>query len=527
MARSGNKHGERAQVVQMSTFSGGLAMDRPAELLDVTELAQADNLHFDVTTGALQTVPGLRPRHQAEGEIQSMFWSTLFGRWLFVIDGKLYLSDMAANDKNYSVVSWTKSVLESTESVYHIPTNNDVFLGELAGASVPSFMEFGRKVCIASGGNLQVWDGAELKSVEAKKPESDEDLLFDLIFVWGKRLLGAKSGDDTLYFSAVGDPEDWSFSAVAGDTPSSSEEDLSLAQWAQIGYLDSARIVAMGMIAQDLIVCKRTADGSPIVYRLTGRFEDNSLAVQEINRTSDVYNSRCLVQANNDLFYFGSDGFQGFSTVQQYGDIKMADVGRRMNILLARQGNPGAKMWHIRPYGQVWIQPSKGREVYIYHYAIGAFTVRKFFEPPSAICVVGDEIYVAVGNRVLQVDSEYRKDSWGYSLNPVAKSKKFRGRNAFIIKGITAKTSGEDNLDAEVRIGRLAVPLRAERKGKQIYGNVDPIFENTEQIYRGSRQMGITRKRTNVRMEECQMELIVRSGRMTLDAVEIDMVEVN
>lgn len=527
MARSSNKHGERAQIIQMNNFLGGLALDRPAELLDVTELSQADNLHFDVTTGALQTVPGLRPRHQADGEIKSMFWSTLFGRWLFVIDGKLYAGTMEANDKDYSVVSWTKSVFESTESVYNLPKNSNVLLGELSGATEPGFAEFGRKVCIASGGVLQVWDGVELKSVEAKKPESEEDLIFDLIFVWGKRLLGAKSGDDVLYFSSVGDPEDWNFSSVAGDTPSSSEEDLSLAQWAQIGYLDSARIVAMGMIAQDLVVCKRTSDGSPIVYRLTGRFEDNSLAVQEINRTSDVYNSRCLVQANNDLFYFGSDGFQGFSTVQQYGDIKMADIGRRMNILLARQGNSAAKMWHIRPFGQVWIQPSRARDIYIYHYALGAFTLRKFFQAPSAICVVEDDVYVAIGNRVLQVDDTYKKDSWGYALNPVGKSKKFRGRSAYVVKGVTAKTSGEDNLDAEVRIGRVILPLRAERKGKLIYGNTDLVFNNQEQIYQGSRKSGITRKKANVRMEEWQMELIVREGKMTLDAVEIDVVEVN
>lgn len=527
MAISSNKHGGRAQIIQMNNFSGGLALDRPAELLDITELSQADNLHFDVTTGALQTVPGLRPRHQAEGEIRSMFWSTLFGCWLFVIDGKLYSSNMESNDKNYSVVSWTKSVFESTESVYNQPQNSNVLLGDLTGGNEPSFAEFGRKVCIASGGALQVWDGTELKSIEAKKPESEEDLIFDLIFVWGKRLLGAKAGDDILYFSSVGDPDDWSFSSKAGDTPSSSEEDLSLAQWAQIGYLDAARIVAMGMIAQDLIVCKRTADGSPIIYRLTGRFEDSSLAVQEINRTSDVYNSRCLVQANNDLFYFGSDGFQGFSTVQQYGDIKMADIGRKMNILLARQGNPAAKMWHIRPYGQVWIQPSRGREIYIYHYAIGAFTVRKFFQAPSAICVVEDDVYIAVGNRILQIDSSYKKDSWGYALNPVAKSKKFRGRNAYVVKGVTAKTSGEDNLDAEVRIGRVTLPLRAEKKGKLIYGNTDLIFENQDLIYQGSRQTGITQKRANVRMIEWQMELIVRDGKMTLDAVEIDVVEVN
>lgn len=527
MAISSNKHGARAQVIQMNNFSGGLALDRPIELLDITELAQADNVHFDVTSGALQTIPGLRPRHRAEGDIQAMFWSTLFGRWLFVIDGKIYSSSMEINDKNYSVVSWTKSVFESTESVFNSPKSNDILVGELSGGSDPSFAEFGRKVCIASGGLLQVWDGSELKNVEAKKPESEDPLIFDQIFIWGKRLLGAKAGDDVLYFSSVGDPEDWNFSAEAGDTPSSSDEDMSLAQWAQIGYLDSARIVAMGMISQDLIVCKRTPDGSPIVYRLTGRFEDRSLAVQEVNRTSDVYNSRCLVQANNDLFYFGSDGFQGFSTVQQYGDIKMGDVGRKVNIVISRQGNTAAKMWHIRPYGQVWIQPSRGKEMYIYHYAIGAFTIRKFFQTPSAICVVEDEVYVAVGNRVLQLDGDYKKDSWGYALNPLAKSKRFRGRNAYVVKAVTAKTSGEDNLDAEVRIGRIILPLRAERKGKQIYGNTDPIYQNEEQIYQGSRRTGITRKSSNVRMVEWQMELVVREGKMTLDAVEIDVVEVN
>lgn len=525
MAISSNKHGARAQVISMNSFLGGLALDRPAELLEIHELAQADNVHFDVTSGALQTVPGLRPRHRAEGEIRSMFWSTLFGRWLFVIEGKLYSSDMKANDRSRSVVSWTQSVAASRESIHQGPIKHNELLGELSGGTDPCFAEFGRMVCIASGGLLQVWDGVELKSVGARKPESEEELLLDLIFVRGSRLVGAKAGDDYLYYSPPGDPLEWRWKHE--DTQSSSEEDLSLAQWHEVGYLDSARIVAMGTLSQDLLVCKRTADGSPIVYRVTGRFEDNSLGVYEINRTSDVYNSRCLIQANNDLFYFGSDGFQGFSTVQQYGDIKMADIGRKVNVVLARQGNPAAKMWHIRPYGQVWVQPSRGREVYMYHYGTGAFTVRKFFAPPAAICVVEDEVYVAVGDRVLKLDDGHKKDSWGISLTPLAKSRKFRGRSAHVVKSLTAKTSGEDSLDAEVRIGRIVLPLRAARKGKQIYGNKDAVFKNAEQIYQGSRQTGITRKKANVRMEEWQMELVVREGKMTLDAVEIDVVEVN
>ena len=523
MAVSSNKHGGRATTIKMTGFSGGLALDRPAELLEITELAQADNVHFDVTSRAIQSVPGLRPRHVAEGRVSAMFWSTLFSHWLFVIEGQLYKSGMNPNDKDYSVFTWTKSVFESTESVYsgELDTGN-TNLGYLTGANEPCFLEFGRFVCIASGGALQIWNGVELKSVEASKPIGG-DLEVDLIFRYGNRMAGAKSGDDIIFYSSPGDPVNWEWSKA----PSSSDEDLSKAQWHEVGWLDSARIVAIGILSNDLVICKRTPDGSPIIYRVTGRIEDGSLAVLELNRSSDVYNSNCLIQANNDLFYFGSSGFQSFATVQQYGDIKMADIGQKVNVMISRQGNPSAKMWHIRPYNQIWIQPARGREIYIYHYAIGAFTVRLFRKPPSAIHVVDDEVYVALEDQVFQLDKRYSKDSWGYPLVSVVKSNKFRGRNAFVIKKLTAKTSGEDGLLAEIRVGKAIMPLRAERRGREIYGNNDPIYGNTDEIYSGSRQTGITRKQINHRLEEWQLELIIREGRMTLDAVEIDVVEVN
>ena len=524
MATSSNKHGGRAAVIRMNSFVGGLALDRPSELLEVNELAQADNFHFDVTSGALQTVPGLRPRHVADGPIRSMFWSTLFGRWLFVIENDLYTSVMEINDEDESVFLDSGSVFGDTASVYTGDKRSDnIKLGTLSGASEPCFAEYGGVVCIASGGMLQVWDGVKLKTIEALKPDGEAELVFDLIFSRDSRLNGSKAGDDIVYQSSTGDPTDWTWP----DGAASENEDLSKAQFFQVGYQDSAQIVAMGVIAKDLVVCKRTADGSPIVYRVTGSVEEGNLFPYEVNRTSDVYNSRCLVQAANDLYYFGSDGFQSFTTVQQYGDIKMADVGRKVNIFLARQGNTAAKMWLIRPYSQIWIQPSRGKDVYIYHYATGAFTVRRFFDTPSAVYVVGDDIYVAIGDRVLTVDESWLFDSWSLPLGPFAKTGKFRGRNAYVIKGITSKTSGEDELEAEIRVGPIILPLRSTRKGQLIYGNTDLVYGNEEKIYSGSRQTGITQRKANVRLEEWQLSLLVRSGKMTLDAVEIDVVEVN
>lgn len=524
MATSSNKHGGRATVVRMNSFIGGLALDRPSELLEINELAQADNFHFDVTSGALQTVPGLRPRHVADGPLRSIFWSTLFGRWLFVIDNALYSSVMEINDEDESVFGDSGSVFGDSASVYTgDKKSQNIRLGVLSGASEPCFAEFGGVVCIASGGSLQVWDGEELKTVNAYKPDGETELVFDLIFSRDSRLNGSKSGDDIVYQSSVGDPTDWTWAAGAA----SKDEDLSKAQWFQVGYRDSAHIVAMGVIAKDLVVCKRTADGSPIVYRVTGSVEEGNLFPYEVNRTSDVYNSRCLVQASNDLYYFGSDGFQSFTTVQQYGDIKMADVGRKVNVFLARQGNLAAKMWLIRPFAQLWIQPSRGKDIYIYHYAIGAFTVRRFFDTPAAIHVVGDMVYVAIGNRVLTIDSNWSIDSWSFPLNPIAKTSKFRGRNAYVVKGLTSKTSGEDELDAEIRVGPINLPLRSAKKGRLIYGNADLVYGNVEKIYSGSRQTGTTQRKANVRLEEWQLALLVKSGKMTLDAVEIDVVEVN
>lgn len=522
MAISSSKHGGRGTTIRLGNFSGGLALDRPAEQLEQNELAQAMNVHFDVTTGALQTAPGLKPRHIAEGVIRSMFWSTLFGKWLLVIEGNLYTSDMIFNDEDQSIFGDEGSIFGDVGSIFaNDPVTGNVLVGALSGASEPCFLEFGKKVCIASGGNLQLWDGTAFEEVDAKKLDGETPLIFELIFTWGSRLLGAHSSDDMLYFSGVGDPEAWEFADL-----SSSDEDMSMAQFLRIGQYDSARIVAMGAIAQDLIVCKRTADGSPILYRLRGRFEDGSMAAQEINRTSDVYNSRCLVHAANDLFFFGSYGFQGLSTVQQYGDIKMADLGHKVNVLLSRQGNPGAKMWHIRPYGQIWLHPAHGSEIYVYHYAIGAFTIRRFFDIPAAVHVVENEVYVAVGNRVLVVDPDHTLDSWALDLFPLAKSCLFRGRKAFVIKEVTGKTSGEDKLDAEVRVGPVVLPLQAERRGSLIYGNHDPIYGNHDRIAMGGRRTGMTSKKANVRLEEWQMALVVRSGRMALDAVEINLVEV-
>lgn len=531
MAITSNKHSS-AERILLSSFDGGLATDRPPEQLQMNELSVADNVYYDVTTNYLKVVPAAAPFHKVEGPIKELFWSTIGSCFIYVVEGgDVYAGGLTINDRYTGVYRNSDSVFGNKDSVYKYPAplvTGDTKIGTLSGGSSPVMREFGEKICIASGGDLQVWDGvpsSPLESVEILLPDGNkagEGRLYpDSIETWGNRLLAAQSSKDIIIGSELGSAVDWKYSE-------GTSTDISYAQWVYVGLKDSARISSISALSSDIIISKRKADGSPINYRLVGSFDTGEINVVEINRTSHVYGQKCMIQAQNDLFYLGQNGFETYSTVQQYGDMQMKSAGRRVNKLINQLSGPTARLWHVMPYGQIWIQPSSAsNDIYMFHYQNGAFSRRRVWASIGGVAVRDRDVFVGIGDQILQLNESRLVDSWGRAIKGIAKTKKFRGKEAWIIKQIRVNVAEENNLRAEVRIGPTSVPLQSIRRGDLIYRNGEMIWKNDKLIYQGDSNLSQRLKRTNLRLPTWEAELAISNGRMTLDSIEIEVVEVN
>ena len=70
----------------------------------------------------------------------------------------------------------------------------------------------------------------------------------DIVFERGARLCVARTGTDRIQLSGVGDGEQWN----------TDDNNASMGAWVDVGYGDSADIIAVVPLATDLLIIKTT-----------------------------------------------------------------------------------------------------------------------------------------------------------------------------------------------------------------------------------------------------------------------------
>ena len=346
-------------TVTVNDFSGGINLADNPSLLQNNQLLSANNFQYTPTGGRLETRDGMKIAVRTDGPYPPLSSASYLldvsgGKVLYANNGRLY------NDTPSGGVSAGPIELLSTSFPPVSVRWGDPDVGTL----------------IASGGKLQFFlDGVLSEIVDSP----------DCSFVsrLGGRVVIAGSTGSRVYFSGLGDHENW-------DIESDTWTDLD-ALWIDIGYKSAGNINAITKVNKDLVIFK--TDG--VVYRLTGDYPD--WKVFEVGHGVRNISSQTATQLANDVVFLDeSFGIYLVSSVNEFGDIRMVEFGREINSELLKDLGTGAAIWNLPGRAELWIKPDSGKKfVYVYNTIHKAWTMFTFpLEPTSAI-TSGRTAYVA------------------------------------------------------------------------------------------------------------------------------------
>ena len=131
-----SKHGEQQTVIAKADFTGGLNTAAQVDGIAENQLADVLNMEIDVATGKLQTVAGTKDILDSENIFAAMY------------DSINNLILIVKNDKQIYFADFEGNISDS--------------LGTLTGNLYPQSVAWENGLIIASGGNLQYFDGANL-----------------------------------------------------------------------------------------------------------------------------------------------------------------------------------------------------------------------------------------------------------------------------------------------------------------------------------------------------------------------------
>jgi hypothetical protein len=369
--------------VTVPALNLGLDWTQNEESIPDAALVEALNVEYNHETGALRTVEGIAVKLDHGAPVDSLFHDTYN-------DVILYSSYNGSLNRLY----------QTTES---FPAAT--LIGNLAGNEIPIYEPFNDKTVIASGGQIQLWDGASLTTITSPTAK----------WVTEREARVCTFGDTThpyrLNFSGTLDPTNWT------NTPG----DNSSAQYVDVG--DTSPIIAVDKVANDLIIYKTHA-----TYRLTGKFPDWVLI--EGPRSAKAMNKRSAVSVGTSSYFVGSNGFLKLQPTDTYSDIDPFEEGLNINAWIARNTDITATLWHVPSRKQIWIKTQNDNYIYLYHYlprypdGRGAFTERLTTNKISDVCDCSGTVYLACGNKICVLDVTTDKDD-GEQIVMSVKSKRF------------------------------------------------------------------------------------------------------
>ena len=470
--RIGSKH-SRAKVIQFTDFSGGLNYAVPSEALANNECVMLLNWEYDFSSGVLKTRDGLEKLGSLTDSIDQLYYAKNLGVLLVSAGGKVYKYN---NDGTF------------TE------------LGALSGSEIPVFVEWAEKVLIASGGYLQVTNGNSFTTI-------DTSPLCDYVNVQYGRVIISKQGDDYLYWSGIGDETNWNFAGTDSDA-------LKL----EVGYKDGGNIVAVKMLSKDVVVFK----DNKRIYRVVGAYPD--WAVYEVSRDNGALSKFAVAEVGNSIAFIDESGIRSLDTVLEYGDIKVRDVGEKINVWLRRNLVPSQiRLWHVKPKGQVWVKSQDNNFIYVFHYANKAWTVFQFPQSCSAVAYSDDTIYVALGTDLYKMSNTVLTDD-GADIQARLITKKIHPNRQFLLKRGKFFYQGLSTGTANLKINKLYKNLDISQSGDVAYLDSDIAYSDDDPVVQET--SSLVEFRCNHRIPYLQPEITVISGNMKLLGLILEVVEV-
>lgn len=428
------------QSVTYTDFSGGLNTSVAQEMIAQNELAVCLNMDVDTATGRLKTVDGCEVVYRPDLSLRAVLYDKINRVFLLVDDAQaVYSCDLAAEEITHKKI------------------------GTLSGNLFPVYASWEDGILIASGGHLQYFNGNTLKEI-AKSPK-----VCSFVYTKSGRILvndQTKGDESNLYFSAVGDEEDWSDDS---NVDSSSK-------WVEVGYKDGGKIIAFVAMGQDIIIIK----DNRCVYRLSGDYPN--WAIYEVSRNLDCSGRLAFYNEGENLYVLGKNEIQYLQSAAFYGDIKASNIATKVtDKIQSVVTNP--RMIYIPILNQVWI-PLEQRYVLVYDCTLRSFYMRRFNDEDIVDVVnVNKETFIVRPSSICRL-----KPRWGYDNGKKIMwrfvAKRLVSHNDFLLKRATVNITPyfDTLIEGNFKIGGIMLPLPQPYVSFRLWHNFSRVYHNRHHV---------------------------------------------
>ena len=394
------------QAIEFSDFTGGINSSVAPQLLAPNEYQQIKNFEFDknklVTRGGLSA-----PLSIYEEDIKAIFY-----------------------DESTNVML----VVLADESVYEDNLTGDapVLAGTLTGTLRPHFCRFDGKIFIASGGKLQYYDYSthELTTIDASR-------LCDFVFERFGRLVVTHSGDDNLYYSAVGDPYETGWTEDTNDDSTS--------KWLEIGYKDDGDILTVMPISGDIAIFKTNGR----IYSLSGEYPN--WTVQMIGDHSDTITADGVSDLGSTIAFMTTTGLKSLEAVQVYGNFSVnTEFARKFNNSLTSGTVYNPRVYNMYRKRQLLIQPDTStdegkKKLYCFQYDIGACLYFEFAIPVVDMQETTNGVVIATTRGLYRWSNSFDTDN-GTAIDQLIETREFASSRRLFTRMIDVGIKGTPRL---------------------------------------------------------------------------------
>lgn len=360
MAYQVRKH-EAKQVLEFSDNSGGVNISQEPDKIAENECVNATNFQFNYYSGKFCTRPAIDSPIDTESQPVTHIWYDSSTRLTYFFVGG------AGQKKTIKVLNGAGVI--ST-------------IGQTSGnIDKPKCLNFGGNVFIASGRKLQAylvqpppWLVSQRNRLVTLDGSSvaggvlNDSPNVDVLYYKSGRLVCATSGDDTIYYSAVGDALSEKAIGIDYDDP---DDESSAKYISNVGADDAGKFLTIVPMSTDIVVFKTSGN----VYTVSG--EAPNWYISLIGTNSDAVGANAIVTFANDVAFVSTQGLRKLTNSATYGNYSTEEFGGKCNPdIMDGVSNPWIA--DLRDRRQMVVAKNNYSDLYIFHYNLGAFTTWNF-----------------------------------------------------------------------------------------------------------------------------------------------------
>jgi len=344
MPRHSTRHPGRTVPIDIR-FSLGANQAEPNHSISDQESPRLHNFIYRINTD----VPIVRPAIRVALALAQKLGGPIVALHYYVVNASTAYVVCAANNKLY----------------YLSTTDTWTEIGDITADVEPTMITFNGKLLVADNADagLRSWDGTTYGYVTGSPGNPTIVIEHNNRVVCNSLASGYL---DAVCFSKVEDETGWTYTSVGG------------AVLVRAGYKDGLEVrgLASGPY-DDVVVSKRSITGTTSRARKTYRIQTSDdaysgtsqqWAVEPLFPTTGAKNEKCLISADDTIYYLSDEGFSRLESTAAYGDLVNRRVGARITSVLEEKVIPRYYgLVYVPEWGTIAIFQKDNAEAYLYH----------------------------------------------------------------------------------------------------------------------------------------------------------------